>query len=896
MHHVWRTFVMEQSNNIQEELNAKRKQNEKLLESIHQKRKILEEKQAQLEDSTKELNQLKSQLHLIKQGKLWNAFKHARRAARRHAAYLSGRRNRREIIDPSIKKKKAKRQIKKLKYNLNELGFEKKALFDLERIFQTTDNRYLKKLAAWELALWHANKYSKEGAIRSLFYLSEAKRKTKDKDFLRKIAIMEAECHLLLNQIEEGKDVIRKALMNGEHADLYLAAANLESTIEEKLKWINRSLDLYGMEHIAMKQGNKGTLYDGLTTYIKEKKAKKIPKVSIIIPVYNDEKGIVTAMKSVLKQTWTNLEVLVVDDCSTDNTVNVVEDFAQKDSRVKLLSTGTNSGAYVARNTALQMAVGEFVTINDADDWSHPEKIEAQATHLLENAEIIANTSQQARLTDDFMFYRRGKAGQYIFANMSSLMFRREEVMERLGYWDSVRFGADGEFKKRLKKAFGDDCVVDLSSGPYSFQRQSSHSLTGNAVFGYHGYFTGARKEYLESYLHHQKNAANLYYPFPMEKRLFPAPEPMLPNREEKSNGKRHFDVVIASDFRLLGGTNMSNIEEIKAQKKLGLRTGLIQMSRYDFHSEKQMNPGVRELVDGENVQVLVYGEKITCDVLIVRHPPILQEWQKYLPKIETRRVCVIVNQPPKREYSQKGRVLYDIKRCANHLKGYVGTKGKWYPIGPLIRETLLKEHMKDLKSIKLASDDWVNIIHVDEWKRASYQKGDKIRIGRHSRDQYVKWPDNKNDLLSLYPDSPEYEIHVLGGAESPKKILGDLPSNWRVYEFGELTPKDFLANLDVFVYYTYPDWVEAFGRVIFEAMAVGVPVILPPSYEKLFGEAAIYASANEVLDKINDLMTDEKAYQAQVEKAFAYVEENFGYTKHAQRLEDCFVDKLVSV
>src|SRR5690625_6834464 len=80
----------------------------------------------------------------------------------------------------------------------------------------------------------------------------------------------------------------------------------------------------------------------------------------------------------------------------------------------------------------------------------------------MENSTLVANTTQQARATEELKFFRRGKPGEYIFANMSSLMFRRKPVMEKLGYWDSVRFGADGEFKKRLKIVFGDESVIDL--------------------------------------------------------------------------------------------------------------------------------------------------------------------------------------------------------------------------------------------------------------------------------------------------------------------------------------------------------------------------------------------------------------------------------------------------
>ncbi|MCD8501694.1 MAG: glycosyltransferase [Bacillaceae bacterium] len=311
-------------------------------------------------------------------------------------------------------------------------------------------------------------------------------------------------------------------------------------------------------------------------------------------------------------------------------------------------------------------------------------------------------------------------------------------------------------------------------------------------------------------------------------------------------------------------------------------------MYRYDFHSEKQTNPKVRELIDGKEVEMLVYGEEVSCDVLIVRHPPVLQEWQQYLPHVEAKHVKVIINQPPKRDYSHKGSVLYQLSPCANHLKQYFGKIGKWYPIGPLVRETLIKHHSRELKSIKLAAEDWVNIIDVEEWKRPAHlPKHSKIRIGRHSRDQYVKWPSDREELLKIYPEHEPFEIHVLGGANAPKKTLGELPSNWFVREFGDVHPKEFLANVDVFVYYTHADWVEAFGRVIFEAMAVGVPVIIPPHYQQLFGEAAVYAQPEEVKDAIEHLMADEGRYMSQVEKALEYVEEHFGYSKHKARLDE---------
>ena len=125
----------------------------------------------------------------------------------------------------------------------------------------------------------------------------------------------------------------------------------------------------------------------------------------------------------------------------------------------------------------------------------------------------------------------------------------------------------------------------------------------------------------------------------------------------------------------------------------------------------------------------------------------------------------------------------------------------------------------------------------------------------------------------------------VLGGASAVQSVVGYIPGNWQVHEFGELTPQAFLSKLDVFVYYTHADWVESFGRVVLEAMAVGVPVILPGLYRPLFGDAAIYAEVSEVEKQINRLVGDTELYQNHVEKGLRLVREKFSYNAHISRL-----------
>lgn len=106
--------------------------------------------------------------------------------------------------------------------------------------------------------------------------------------------------------------------------------------------------------------------------------------VSIIMPSYNTGKFIKESIESVLKQTYTNWELLIVDDCSTDNTDKVVEPFLS-DERIKYFKNEKNSGAAVSRNKALREAKGRWIAFLDSDDLWLPEKLEKQIIFMERN-------------------------------------------------------------------------------------------------------------------------------------------------------------------------------------------------------------------------------------------------------------------------------------------------------------------------------------------------------------------------------------------------------------------------------------------------------------------------------------------------------------------------------
>ncbi|GAB3063584.1 glycosyltransferase family 2 protein [Salinicoccus sesuvii] len=563
------------------------------------------------------------------------------------------------------KKFTQRRKLKVLKQHLYNFGFTDRALSDMDRFLHEADNMEIKRLISWELSLWHANKNTTEGAKVALEYLPTATTGETSVDQQRRISIVTAECLSRVGELSEAKVVLQQQLKKQVHPDLYLAEANLENDIQKRFEFINKAFSLYNLAPIGFSKKSDRQTYDDLATLSNLDSVTDGPKVSIILPAFKAEEGIKIAIDSILGQTWRNLELIVVDDCSPDGTADVVKSYAKKDERVKFMSTPTNSGPYVARNIGLNAVTGEFVTINDADDWSHAKKIETQVTHLLDHPKVVANTSEHARLTEDLTFYRRGTPGKYIFPNMSSIMFRREPVLDTLGYWDSVRFAADGEFKRRLIKAFGQSSYTDLKSGPLSLPRQSVSSLTSSSAFGYDGFFMGVRKEYVESLEFHHKTST-LYYEYPQSARPFPVPEPMWPIREEKVDGSRQFDYVVVADFRRNSDMLTKQIMKLKTQYT---RIGLMQLYSYDLQDGTAIDPSIRQVIDGTHVQMLVYGEKISTIKLNVTDPELLMTWQKYRPTISAEEVIVTVD---KRIESEA------LSLIQTHMVEYFNAQGRW--------------------------------------------------------------------------------------------------------------------------------------------------------------------------------------------------------------------------
>lgn len=115
--------------------------------------------------------------------------------------------------------------------------------------------------------------------------------------------------------------------------------------------------------------------------------------ISVIIPCHNNEETIARTIDSVVRQSYREIEILVVDDCSTDNTVRIVRQLASLDERIKLFIMDYNQGAGAARNRALEVATGRYVAFLDSDDLWNKNKLKLQVNFMKKNNSAICHTS-----------------------------------------------------------------------------------------------------------------------------------------------------------------------------------------------------------------------------------------------------------------------------------------------------------------------------------------------------------------------------------------------------------------------------------------------------------------------------------------------------------------------
>jgi len=394
---------------------------------------------------------------------------------------------------------------------------------------------------------------------------------------------------------------------------------------------------------------------------------------------------------------------------------------------------------------------------------------------------------------------------------------------------------------------------------------------------------TGARRLYAQAYSVWHRSLAPESPGLHRKSDTDPFPCPALLRRPLTSTD--HFDVIILSDLALPGGTTASNLAEIAANERASWHTGLVHNRNPRFRDDG-VNPKFFAACSDLS-RFVCAGETVSCDVLVVKYPPAALRIPDVFPNIDVRHELVIAaNQTPFTGYSGSPQLVYDIEQVNDEISRRFGRTPLWFPIGPAIRHVFETHHRRELATVRWAEDDWFEVIDVAEWRRAERpDNGHVFRVGRHGRDSVWKWPSDPAALRSAYPNSDEFVIDILGGTEYARRVLGRLPDNWHVRPFDSISPRDFLAGLDVFVHVAHPDMEEGFGRTILEALATGVPVITESRFAGPFGDAVTSCQPQDVRHHLDHLCADRELYDEMVRKGLELAESNFGFAAHHRRV-----------
>ena len=239
----------------------------------------------------------------------------------------------------------------------------------------------------------------------------------------------------------------------------------------------------------------------------------------------------------------------------------------------------------------------------------------------------------------------------------------------------------------------------------------------------------------------------------------------------------------------------------------------------------------------------------------------------------------VIVHHPPT---DAEGVAYYDLDLVRRNAEEILSGSAVWAPVGPLVRQQLAGLASRP----SLTKEDWHNVVEIGRWAtQREPPTGERVTIGRHSRPDPRKWPATREAILQVYPEHPRLAVRILGGGRFLQELVGLYPANWKVMPFGGEAPEQFLRSLDFFVYYHHPSWVEAFGCTIAEAMASGLPILLPPLFEPLFQEGAIYTAPEDVMATVLRLADDPAAYRRHSDAAQAHAQRHFSHETHRRRL-----------
>lgn len=665
---------------------------------------------------------------------------------------------------------------------------------------------------------------------------------------------------LQVNFAEGRHDYVRKHLWDhrvspsvrwGIATDM-LRSGTAEETVQSRawLSSFNKELDVYKLDRVRVAPGD-GEPFDRLTT-VGEVSPRTVdgPLVSIVVSVFKPTVSLLTAVRSLVNQTWKNLQIIIVDDATPEGYESLFEQAQALDDCVEYVRSPVNGGTYKSRNLGISLSRGEFVGFQDGDDWSHPERIERQLRPLMSEPAVTATLSMAIRVYSDLSITKVGSNPVHEIA--PSLLYRRAVLHERLGDFDDVRKAADNEFHKRIKTVYGPDALQTVCE-PLSLYQLTDGSLSrADFRIGWHRH---ARVSYHSSYGHWHQRIADREVDPRLDKdhpRTFPAPPEFLGESHPQSTA----DVVVLADWRRDITTSSGLSDEVRALVEAGLTVRLARAELMRFANVRRIypDPSVLELVENGETCWVPLSEDTPTRTLIVRDPELLT----FAPHagvvgLRPEQVVVIADRAPRQG---AGAPTFDPAQVEDVVRELFGCGTSWLPALPGIAEALVADGAEGVVHRATSAQ----VVSTARFPRRFLQGKPVVGAcdqagfdtGRLTEEDFTSWSRGGSDL----------DLRVLSSARPTSR--SGAGSNWLRFDAREISIREFSDLLDFCVFPPSTPWNLPMVHPALEAMASGCVVILDPVYEPYFGAAGLYLGEQSLSRLVKDMWSDPSRFEAQ--------------------------------
>lgn len=406
---------------------------------------------------------------------------------------------------------------------------------------------------------------------------------------------------------------------------------------------VNGMFDVEGLDPISIQAG-EASPFDRIVSV--PATTAEGPLVTVVIPTYAPDERLATAIESLLAQSYRSLQVLIMDDASPAQQASGLDAWRDRDPRIEVVHLPENNGPYLARNIAVaHHARGEYVTIHDDDDWSHPRKIERQVAHLESAPDIVANMCNGVRASDELWFGRVNGNPVWTQQALSSLMVRRS-VFDEIGYWDVLNRSADAEFNDRIRSWTGGRIPV-VGRVPLMLYRMRWGSLSDGEFR--RGYMDPRRRWYFQAYrAWHDEHRARGTAPYvPLDNRRhreFSAPDDLKGSRADDACRRIEVDLAVVHDFRRADASTSLALKEIDEALDAGRRVAILHLDSPDVASGTPIAPRVLRLAMHDDVHVVALHDVVVASRAVIHDTSALDYLPRRRAAITASRVAVAVD------------------------------------------------------------------------------------------------------------------------------------------------------------------------------------------------------------------------------------------------------------